>query len=319
MNEKLSRSGFKELPIQSKSELMRSIAEQYELEFKSLWAFNRWGQSCTTGVFDKDGSEFVFVPGDKVTIGTELSEFTPDKSDSDELLSLLDEIEYHGDTVSFIKSNLVRPHTVQIAPMLVERRISEIGWQPTDFSDERLRQGKPSPLESFWQYENSDINRFVISKRAKFLKRGIDWQPYIYNDITYTGLLRGLAQSGFALPNPDEWAYLCGGGCGSLFAWGDGCSNLTLRHFDEPDSSGLYELDKPNFFGIIIGNDPYKRELVEADKLTTCGGDGGVNICGGVGRLLGYISCSPHYAPRTGDNDDIDNEFDYIRRIIRIS
>ena len=79
MNEKLSRSGFKELPIQAKSELMRSIAEQYDLEFKTLWAFNRWGQSCTTGVFDKDDSEFVFVPGDKVTIGTELSEFTPDK------------------------------------------------------------------------------------------------------------------------------------------------------------------------------------------------------------------------------------------------
>ena len=29
------------------------------------------GQSCTTGLFEKDGREFVFVPGDTVTLGWE--------------------------------------------------------------------------------------------------------------------------------------------------------------------------------------------------------------------------------------------------------
>ena len=41
-------------------------------------------------------------------------------------------------------------------------------------------------------------------------------------------------------------------------------------------------MEEPNFFGLSIAYDPYMREVVQADRLTTCGGDGGCNICGGL-------------------------------------
>ena len=48
----------------------------------------------------------------------------------------------------------------------------------------------------------------------------------------------------------------------------------------------------PNFFGLSIAYDPYMREVVQADSLTTCGGDGGCNICGGLGPFLGFLPLS---------------------------
>ena len=43
----------------------------YDMTFLGLHTFDHWGQSCTTGIFEKDGREFVFVPGDTVTLGWE--------------------------------------------------------------------------------------------------------------------------------------------------------------------------------------------------------------------------------------------------------
>ena len=45
----------------------REMVEQYHFGFVRMERFDRWGQSCTTGIFEKDGREFVFVPGDTVT------------------------------------------------------------------------------------------------------------------------------------------------------------------------------------------------------------------------------------------------------------
>ena len=37
------------------------------MKFLGLQPLDPWGQNCTIGVFEKDGWEFVFVPGDTVT------------------------------------------------------------------------------------------------------------------------------------------------------------------------------------------------------------------------------------------------------------
>ena len=50
---------------------MESLAARYTMTFLGLHTFDHWGQSCTTGIFKKDGREFVFVPGDTVTLGWE--------------------------------------------------------------------------------------------------------------------------------------------------------------------------------------------------------------------------------------------------------
>ena len=69
MNEKLFRPEFHQMETAEKQALMERLAARYTMAFLGLHTFDRWGQSCTTGVFEKDGREFVFVPGDTVTLG----------------------------------------------------------------------------------------------------------------------------------------------------------------------------------------------------------------------------------------------------------
>ena len=71
MNEKLFRTQFNQMGIIEKQALMECLAARYDMTFLGLHTFDRWGQSCTTGIFEKDGREFVFVPGDTVTLGWE--------------------------------------------------------------------------------------------------------------------------------------------------------------------------------------------------------------------------------------------------------
>ena len=49
MNEKLFRPQFDTLKLSDKLWLMQGLAARYHLTFKELYAFSRWGQSCTTG------------------------------------------------------------------------------------------------------------------------------------------------------------------------------------------------------------------------------------------------------------------------------
>ena len=57
---------------------------------------------------------------------------------------------------------------------------------------------------------------------------------------------------------------------------------MHLRYFEEREVDDRpYDMEEPNFFGLSIAYDPYKWEVVEADRFTVCGGDGGCNTCGG--------------------------------------
>ena len=71
MNENLFRPQFDTLKLSDKLWLMQTLASRYHLIFKELYAFSRWGQSCITGLFEKGSREFIFVPGDTVTLGWE--------------------------------------------------------------------------------------------------------------------------------------------------------------------------------------------------------------------------------------------------------
>ena len=71
MNERLFRTQFNQMENIEKQALMENLAARYDMTFLGLHTFERWCQSCTTGIFEKDGREFVFVPGDTVTLGWE--------------------------------------------------------------------------------------------------------------------------------------------------------------------------------------------------------------------------------------------------------
>ena len=107
MNEKLFRPQFDTLKLSDKLWLMQTLATRYNLTFKELYAFSRWGQSCTTGLFEKGGREFVFVPGDTVILGWESFAQGMDKANQEELADIFTEIEYEGTPIPYCSISLV--------------------------------------------------------------------------------------------------------------------------------------------------------------------------------------------------------------------
>ena len=96
--------------------------------------------------------------------------------------------------------------------------------------------------------------------------------------------------------------------------------SMRLRWFEDmdEDENRPYDMEEPNFFGLSIAYDPYMREVVQADRLTTCGGDGGCNICGGLGPFLGFLPCSPHCKPEVQEDKELNGDYDFYRPIIRL-
>ena len=179
----------------------------------------------------------------------------------------------------------------------------------------------PDWLRQFRDFAWSDLDSLTLHQSARIDRTETGFQIWIYNRTDYHALLEQLEKQGLSLPTVDEWAYLCGGGCRTLFPWGDGLDySMRLRWFEDMDEEQdrPYDMEQPNFFGLSIAYDPYMREVVQADKLTTCGGDGGRSICGGLGPFLGFLPCSPHCKPEVQEDNDLNGDYDFYRPIIRV-
>ena len=314
----LLRLQFGQLSPEKKQSLMEQLAAQYRLDFVRMEHFDRWGQSCTTGMFKKDGREFVFVPGDTVTLGWEQFAVGLNRESREELEYLFQEWELEQDPAEFIGESMAPVRQVSISPMLVGRELEEINWEPVKLEDPRLR---PEWLEDFRQFASTGRDSLTLAGRARFERDSDSWQASLYHEVDYPDFQSWLQKQGFSLPTPDEWAYLCGGGCRTLFPWGDGLDySMRLRWFEDmdEDENRPYDMEEPNFFGLSIAYDPYMREVVNADRLTTCGGDGGCNICGGLGPFLGFLPCSPHCKPEVQEENELNGNYDFYRPIIRV-
>ena len=318
MNEKLSRPQFNQMETTEKQALMECLAARYTMTFLGLHTFDRWGQSCTTGIFEKDGREFVFVPGDTVTMGWEQFAVGLNQESREELEYLFREWELERDPEEMIRESMAPVRQAAIGPMLVGRELEEINWEPVKLEDPRLRS---EWLEDFRQFALTDRDSLTLAGRARFERDGDSWQVSLYHEVDYLDFQNRLQKQGFSLPTADEWAYLCGGGCRTLFPWGDGLDySMRLRWFEDmdEDENRPYDMEEPNFFGLSIAYDPYMREVVQADRLTTCGGDGGCNICGGLGPFLGFLPCSPHCKPEVQEDNELNGDYDFYRPIIRL-
>ena len=317
MNENLYRPQFNQMKMTEKLALMQTLAARYKMKFKELYAFSRWGQSCTTGIFEKDGWEFVFVPGDTVTLGWEKFAVGLNQESREELEYLFREWEIERDPEDFIRESMAPVRQAAIPPMLVGRELEEIGWEPVQLDDPRLR---PDWLEDFRKFAATDRDSLTLVGRARFEREGDGWQVCLYHEVDYLDFQKLLEKQGLSLSTADDWAYLCGGGCRTLFPWGDGLGySMHLHWFEDPqDEDKPYDMEEPNFFGLSIAYDPYMREVVKADALTTCGGDGGCNICGGMGPFLGFLPCSPHYKLEVQEDNELNGDYDFYRPVIRV-
>lgn len=318
MNKRLFRTQFNQMENIEKQVLMESLAARYDMTFLGLHTFDRWGQNCTTGIFKKDGREFVFVPGDTVTLGWEQFAEGLNQESREELEYLFREWEMERDPEEMIRESMAPVRQVAIGPMLVGRELKEINWEPVKLEDPRLRS---EWLEDFRQFALTDRDSLTLVGRARFERDGDSWQVSLYHEVDYLDFQNRLQKQGFSLPTADEWAYLCGGECRTLFPWGDGLDySMRLHWFEDidEDENRPYDMEEPNFFGLSIAYDPYMREVVQADRLTTCGGDGGCNICGGLGPFLGFLPCSPHCKPEEQEDNELNGDYDFYRPIIRL-
>lgn len=317
----LSRCKFNHLGKEKKEQIMLALAKEYSMCYKGLQTFQRWGQSTITGLFEKDGYEFVFIPEDVVTLGWDRFAEGFDEWNQSDIESVLKECEYEGTVTDFLKEVMSPVRTVTISPMLAGRTLKSVCWEQVPMDSPYLLENKE--WMAYFHKAASESKCFIIHKEVKFEQIEGEWQAYIYHPMSYGELKDALSKQNYSLPTADEWAYICGGGCRTIYPFGDNLDLDTMHLYyihdlEKENDERPYDMEEANFFGLSIAYDPYKRELTEALKKTTCGGDGGCYFCDGYGIVLSFLPCSPHYKSEEAEDDELNGDYNYYRPIIRI-
>lgn len=341
----LNRDVWEELSAQEKEERLRNLLSHFPtgMKYEGLETFERFGQRIETGVFSNDAQKFVFVPGDQVTLGWDRWQDGMNEETSADLLETVSE--YGVDDVdSFLSSQMSPVREVHIAPMLVECSNHSLGWIEVTEA-EAMAQESAFFAEELEKFKLSDLNQYELHQEFRLVRQGDTVEIFWFNeDLTLDYLIDEEAKAGFGLLTEDEWEYLYGGGCRTLFPWGDSFDyTMKLKHFGsleevkgivdesaEPDPSLVvendrpYDLELPNFFGVQFAGDPYNYELTldVYGNMMPKGGDGGAMICGGNGPLVGFLPAAAVYY-RDGNAGELDWEdmIDYMnyRRVIRLA
>ena len=204
MNDMLIRERFDGLSDLEKTELMNSLAEKFLLKFKRLGNFSRWGNGITTGIFERDSVEFVFVPGDTVTLGWESFSEGLTADSEEELRETFDAFEFDDTYEDFIGSDMTPVRTVDIPPMLVERKPRELCGDKLSVDDPRiLPEWREALTKAICGRELPTA--LTLIDRVRFTRTGDVWQAELLGGVTYSGLLENLSEQGYSLPTADEW------------------------------------------------------------------------------------------------------------------
>jgi len=232
-----------------------------------------------------------------------------EKLEDDEFISTIED---------YLNNNFSKEETVLIHPMLVQKDYSETCWK--DILDEELKENKE------WQtmIENAEqkgISEITVHKSICLYKENESWHGKVYRESKFKELLQDITDNDYFLPTKREWEYLAGKGCRTIFPWGNNMDfSMKLRHIEFMDDDEEYSLEKENFFGLYIADDPYCREIVYDDGVFSYkGGDGGRNICGGMGPVWGYFPVSLYFEEKDEEiGEYINGGYDFFRRVIRI-
>ena len=342
--EKLYNPIYDLLSTLEKQELLNNLAGIYNLELLCFKEFTAFGKSTYTAEFrSKDGIEFVFISGESVKLGIDFKGRKPseifneenlydlaysfideyeDETDSQDYITRIKEKLEDGEFIStiedYLDNNFSKEEIILIHPILVQKDYSETCWK--DISDDELKENKE------WQKKIEDaekkgISEITVHRSICLYKENGSWYGKLYRETMFKELLQGITDTGFSLPTKREWEYLAGKGCRSIFPWGNNMDfSMKLRYIELMDDEEEYALEKENFFGIYIADDPYCREIVYDDGVFSYkGGDGGRNICGGLGPVWGYFPVSPYFENKDEEiGEYINGGYDFFRRVIRI-
>ncbi len=346
MNKKFLRPEWQQLLEEERKDLLKQIGERYGMKLKKYAHFSRYGQELDTAVYLYQDSEFMFVPGDTVTLGYDYTAVKFDVQSKaalyeevDSMEGLIDE-EFFGDESEYEEEQLERyiqkaeafgigeqlrdnylkvsftpVRQAKIGPMLVERKVSDPFWKPVSLEDPLITEKFDKELKEF-KKGSSRMHTYVGIIR--FIREG-NQESSIRAErcelISREELIKQLEDKNFSLLTEDEWEYLCGGGCRTLFPWGESFYNELMA-----DKKGIKNLEKPNFFGLLIAYDSYQMEVL-LDKGFK-GGDGGVSCCGGY-PAMACLTASPYFTPdfmlEEEEVDSFMEDYNFIRRVIRVT
>lgn len=318
------RDTYNTLAQEEKRELAQAIARQTGAEWKGMATFSCWEQMLKTALFDFKGHRFIFVPGGTATLGW--NSFSP--SEDPTFLSFkaaLDEDvqEYWGgrfQTEQIIDLLTSPLRQVEIPPMLVEQKpIPFEDGQPVDLNDLELSENWQKAVDNFRKSNSRQLTLDTFTPGNPKLRISKDSSGSLTAEVilpaTVADLQKRLESEGFSLPSADQWEYLCGGGCRSLFPWGDSLEQQKKKTGKTPS----------NFFGLTIAFDPHLREVVKDSPWPFRGGDGGEIACYGRLNVLNDFVCSPYFTGWYGQewNEEMEallanglsGDYDCYRRI----
>ena len=227
------------------------------------------------------------------------------------------------DLRSYLRSITTRPRQVTLEPILLEVKPREIGLEPISLeTPEVQRLLLENPVHSV-QSQNRDGTIRILRGRDGSV---VAWRIL---ESTRRGVLVGLDAQGCRLPTADEWEHACGAGAETLFRWGDFCpSDRYPTEMDPWDfgrcSASTRDHERPewalhlapNLFGLEIAQTPYAWEIVAEEDMVR-GGDGGCNVCGGVGFFMGWLPlASAYWDPHIQEILPEDLSQSYLRRVI---
>ena len=221
----MDREKFKKLNPSEKQNLMLKISAAHpQFKFLNLAMFKCGGYSFETGVFDFEGSEFVFTPSDGPVLGWD------DFAVLDEISAakIKEQCEFCGSEQSlreYVAQQTSPLRRAKIPAMLAEREASELSWVEPGADDARLK-AYERDIEQFLRGEYKSFSVLTLSGALKLVREEGKIRAFLFRDVTHEELEASLQKSGFSLPSEDKWEYLAI--CGARTLW---------RFGDEPDPS----------------------------------------------------------------------------------
>ncbi|WP_270165787.1 hypothetical protein [Paenibacillus sp. SYP-B4298] len=359
--EQWGRQEWERLGWTDKEQALRALQDRLPagFAFMRMERFERYGRIVETGIFEYKGCEFVLIPGDQVTLGWADWSAGPDDVT---LMDMQEGMEEAGrvpeELAKLLREQMSPVREAEIRPLLIERRTRPAGWyevtleelDPEEDEDvlEELESFKQTTYSTYEQYQSFRLIRAGESIRVELFDSSDSYEEWAASEL----------EEGFGILTEEEWEYVYGGGCRTLFPWGDSFDySMKVRHFGELDrqvdegkssedsrsleqgggsgSSDLsdpqerrqgedrpYDLEQPNAFGLYFLGDPYQTELTAtADGVVICkGGDGGSSICGGLGVALGYLPVAVYYRDPYAEELTWEDKLDHMhyRRVVRL-